>query len=43
MPPVFPEENVTTLGGLGHPVLARSPRVYAVLRALLVPRAGQGS
>jgi triacylglycerol lipase len=40
MAPVFPEADVTTLGGVGHRALARNGQVYAALRALLVPGSG---
>jgi triacylglycerol lipase len=36
--PGFAETNVTTVGGIGHVALPRSPRVYATVRTLLIGR-----
>jgi hypothetical protein len=36
--PGFAETNVTTVGGIGHVSLPRSPRVYATVRTLLIGR-----
>src|SRR5262249_14948107 len=41
--PVFAEAQVSSVGGVGHQTLARSPRVYLVLRSILAPSSGRGS